>query len=182
MHNRDELLDAVTERFVSGLRLPAGGQHWPDWVRAVATELRSQLIEHPGLAELVLARAGATATGPTVLARFLDELESHGLDRAVAHVAWHASSPSSLAPSNRNVPAAQAANSPSEQCSTSPSPDCAPQPNNRRRQRRSPYSTPTPRREQAVNRAGGDVWQQPPINARWPSCSARRFARARSRR
>lgn len=28
---RDELLDAVTERFVSSLRLPAGGQPWPDW-------------------------------------------------------------------------------------------------------------------------------------------------------
>ena len=38
----------------------------------------------------MLARAGTTATGPDVLARFLDRLVSAGLDRALAHVAWHA--------------------------------------------------------------------------------------------
>lgn len=89
VRSRDELLDGVAERFVSGLRLPPAGQPWPDWVRAVAIELRAQLIEYPGLTELALARAGGTATGPAVLARFLDHLESQGLDRAVAHSAWH---------------------------------------------------------------------------------------------
>ncbi|HLR94403.1 MAG TPA: TetR family transcriptional regulator [Jiangellaceae bacterium] len=89
VRSRDELLDAVAERSVSGLRLPPTGQPWPDWVRAVATELRAQLIENPGLTELMLARAGATATGPAVLERFLDHLEAEGLDRAVAHLAWH---------------------------------------------------------------------------------------------
>lgn len=39
---------------------------------------------------MMLARAGTTATGPDVLARFLDRLVSAGLDRALAHVAWHA--------------------------------------------------------------------------------------------
>ncbi len=90
IRNRDDLLDAVTERFVASIRVPAGQQPWPDWVRTVAAGLRSQLIEHPGLTELMLARAGTTATGPSVLARFLDRLVSAGLDRALAHVAWHA--------------------------------------------------------------------------------------------
>jgi AcrR family transcriptional regulator len=88
--NREELLDAVTEHVVAGIRLPRGKQPWPDWVRAVAATLRAQLVVHPGLTELVLARAGSTTTGPRLLAEFLDRLQAAGLDRAVAHVAWHA--------------------------------------------------------------------------------------------
>jgi AcrR family transcriptional regulator len=88
--SRDDLLDAVTDRFVAGIRLPAGQQPWPDWARAVAARLRSQLIEQPGVTELLLARAGSTAAGPGTLTRFLDRLVSSGVDRAVAHVAWHA--------------------------------------------------------------------------------------------
>jgi TetR/AcrR family tetracycline transcriptional repressor len=88
--NREDLLDAVTDRFVASVRFPAGQQPWPGWVRAVAAGLRSQLIEHPGLTELMLTRAASTATGPELLTRFLDRLVSAGLDRAVAHVAWHA--------------------------------------------------------------------------------------------
>jgi AcrR family transcriptional regulator len=88
--SREDLLDAVAERFVSDIRLPAEEHPWPEWVRAAAAALRAQLLERPGLAELVLRRAGATATGPELLARFLDRLQGAGLDRATAHVAWHA--------------------------------------------------------------------------------------------
>lgn len=90
VHDREDLLGAVTDRFVASIRLPAGQQPWPDWVRAAAASLRSQLIGRPGLTELILARAGATAAGPGMLARFLDRLTSAGLHRALAHVAWHA--------------------------------------------------------------------------------------------
>lgn len=90
VRDREDLLGAVTDRFVASIRLPAGRQPWPDWVRAAAVSLRSQLISHPGLTELVLARGGATAAGPDMLARFLDRLTSAGIHRAVAHVAWHA--------------------------------------------------------------------------------------------
>lgn len=90
VHDREDLLGAVTDRFVASIRLPAGPQPWPDWVRAAAASLRSQLISHPGLTELILARAGATAAGPGMLARFLDRLTSAGIHPAVAHVAWHA--------------------------------------------------------------------------------------------
>jgi TetR/AcrR family transcriptional regulator, tetracycline repressor protein len=90
VHDREDLLGAVTDRFVASIRLPAGQQPWPDWVRAAATSLRWQLISHPGLTELILARAGATAAGPGLLERFLDRLASAGIHRALAHVAWHA--------------------------------------------------------------------------------------------
>lgn len=88
--SRDDLLDAVADRFAASITLPAGEQPWPDWVRTAASGLRAQLTRQPGITELLLARAGSTATGPKVLARFIDRLVSAGLDRAVAHVAWHA--------------------------------------------------------------------------------------------
>jgi TetR/AcrR family tetracycline transcriptional repressor len=75
---------------VAGIRLPAGQQPWPDWLRAAAVSLRAQLTGRPGLTELILARAGASAAGPDALARFLDRLTSAGIHRALAHVAWHA--------------------------------------------------------------------------------------------
>jgi AcrR family transcriptional regulator len=87
--SRDDLLDAVTEQAVANIQLPEGAQSWPEWVGAVAAGLRSQLSTSPGLTELVLARAGST-NGPVVLTAFLDRLETAGLDRAQAHVAWHA--------------------------------------------------------------------------------------------
>jgi TetR/AcrR family transcriptional regulator, tetracycline repressor protein len=90
VRDREDLLGAVTDRFVASIRLPAGQQPWPEWVRAAAASLRSQLTGHPGLTELILARAGAAAAGPGMLARFLDRLTSAGLHRALAHVAWHA--------------------------------------------------------------------------------------------
>lgn len=90
VRDREDLLGAVTDRFVASIRLPAGQQPWPDWYRAAAASLRSQLAGQPGLTELILARAGATAAGPGLLARFLDRLTAAGIHRAVAHVAWHA--------------------------------------------------------------------------------------------
>lgn len=90
IRDREDLLVAVTDRFVADIRLPAGQQPWPDWIRTAAASLRTQLGSHPGLTELILARAGATAAGPEMLARFLDRLTSAGMHRAVAHVAWHA--------------------------------------------------------------------------------------------
>jgi TetR/AcrR family transcriptional regulator, tetracycline repressor protein len=90
IHNREDLLDAVTDQFTERIRFPADDQPWPDWVRTAAVMLRSQLTENPGVTELMLARAGSTATGPSVLTGFLDRLETAGLDRAVAHLVWHA--------------------------------------------------------------------------------------------
>ena len=87
--SRDDLLDAVAERFVTGIRLPDDTQPWTAWLPNVAASLRRQLLERPGITEVVLRRAGATPTGPDLLARFLDRLEAAGLQRATAHLAWH---------------------------------------------------------------------------------------------
>lgn len=87
--SRDELLDAVTERFVAGFDLPDSDEPWPDWVRTVATRLHARLLRHAELATLVLSRVAGTATGPTVLRRFVDRLVAAGLDRPVAHLGWH---------------------------------------------------------------------------------------------
>lgn len=86
---RDELLDAVAERFLAAFALPDTDEPWPQWVRAVAAGLRSQLLGHPERAALMLSRAGGTAVGPIVLRRFVDRLVASGVDRAVAHLGWH---------------------------------------------------------------------------------------------
>lgn len=85
----DELLDAVTEQFVRDLRLPTSALDWPDWIRAAARDLRRQLGQRSGLTALALDRAGSTAAGPQLLAEFIDRLVAAGVDRAVAHLAWH---------------------------------------------------------------------------------------------
>lgn len=90
VHNRDELLDAVTEQFVRTLHLPPGGSPWPDWIRTAALDLRRQLGRQRSLTALVLDRAGTTAAGPRLLGEFIDRLVASGVDRAVAHLAWHA--------------------------------------------------------------------------------------------
>ncbi|MDN5916259.1 MAG: TetR/AcrR family transcriptional regulator [Pseudonocardia sp.] len=88
--SRDELLQAVTERFVAGFDLTGvGEQPWPQWVRSVAVDLRRRMLDHPERAELVLTRAPGTPASRTFLQRFLDDLVAAGLERSTAHVAWH---------------------------------------------------------------------------------------------
>lgn len=90
IRDREELLDAVTDSVLADIQLPAVEQSWQEWIATVAGDLRCQLLAHRGLTELILARAGSTAAGSDVLSGFLDQLETAGVDRAVAHVAWHA--------------------------------------------------------------------------------------------
>ncbi|GIL29722.1 TetR family transcriptional regulator [Actinocatenispora comari] len=86
---REELLDAVAERYLAEFVLPDTGEPWPEWVRTVAIGLRAQLLDHPERAALLLSRAGGTALGPVVLRRFVDRLVAAGVDRAIAHLGWH---------------------------------------------------------------------------------------------
>lgn len=90
IRDRAELLDAVTETFARQIAFPPVVAPWPAWVRSVAVALREQMLEHPGRAELLLGRAGATPAGPVAITAFLDASGSLGVDRATAHLAWHA--------------------------------------------------------------------------------------------
>lgn len=86
----DDLLEAVTGRFVATFDLPADEQPWPAWIATTATGLRARMLARPELTDLLLARAPATTAGPAFLHRFLNHLQAAGVSRAVAHVAWHA--------------------------------------------------------------------------------------------
>jgi TetR/AcrR family transcriptional regulator, tetracycline repressor protein len=88
--DRDDLLDAVVDLYVSELVLPVRDGEWPGWVRSVAVSFREQLLRNPGRTELFLARAGTTAAGPATIDAFVGELASLGVDRATGHLAWHA--------------------------------------------------------------------------------------------
>jgi TetR/AcrR family tetracycline transcriptional repressor len=88
--NREELLQAVTDRFVAGFAVSgADDRPWPEWVRTVAADLRRRMLSHPERAELVLTRAPGSAAGHAFLQRFLEELTAAGVNRATAHVVWH---------------------------------------------------------------------------------------------
>lgn len=87
---RDELLDAVTARFIEGMVLPKIGDHdWIAWARAVAVDLRRRMTERPAMGELLVARAPDVAAGPLYQARVFAGLEAAGLPRPDAHLAWH---------------------------------------------------------------------------------------------
>lgn len=87
---REELLQAVTERFVAGIDVrPRPDGPWRYWVRSVATDLHRQMLAHPHRAELMVSRAPGSPAGRTFLHDFLDELETAGVHRATAHEIWH---------------------------------------------------------------------------------------------
>lgn len=87
---RDDLLQAVAERFVGGIVLsPRPEAPWPTWARSMATDLRRQMLAHPHRAELLVSRAPGSPAGHKFLHDFLDELEASGVHRATAHETWH---------------------------------------------------------------------------------------------
>ena len=90
VRDRDDLLDAVAERFVETFELPAGDASWPDWVRQVARRLRGHMRAHPHLTMLVLARRAAGPARPALLRAFMTRLERCGVHPATAHAGWHA--------------------------------------------------------------------------------------------
>ena len=91
VEGRDDLLDAVAARFVGGFEVVAvGEQEWPRWIRSVALDWLGRMRQRPELAELMLTRAPGTAAGTAFLRNFVGELSAAGVDRATAHVAWHA--------------------------------------------------------------------------------------------
>ncbi|MBD3782065.1 MAG: TetR family transcriptional regulator, partial [Micrococcales bacterium] len=88
--SRDDLLTAVAERRLSAFRLPKAAGPWPEWLAAVATALHAWLGGRPRLTGVVLAHVGSTRTGRQLLTAVLDRLEDEGVERATAHLAWHA--------------------------------------------------------------------------------------------
>ncbi|MHC1559259.1 TetR/AcrR family transcriptional regulator [Actinomycetospora sp. C-140] len=86
---RDDLLDAVTIRFLESMVIPAPSDDWSAWARAVAIELRRRMSEHPHHGDLLIARAPDVEAGPVYQARVFAGLEAAGLPRADAHLAWH---------------------------------------------------------------------------------------------
>lgn len=87
--NLDELLTAVVAAAVADFELSDSPGTWDEWLRDVGVEMRSWLIERPQVAGLILERAGSTTAGPDLLHRVTDRLSASGVDRTVAHMAWH---------------------------------------------------------------------------------------------
>lgn len=88
--NLDELYSAVVSEALAAFDLSDDPGTWQEWLRAVAIDIRQWLLTRPQTAGLILERAGSTADGPDLLNRVTDRLSAAGVDRTIAHLAWHA--------------------------------------------------------------------------------------------
>jgi AcrR family transcriptional regulator len=89
VRNLDELLTAVVTAAVAQFELSDSPGTWQQWLQTIGREMRSWLLERPEIAGLILERAGSTPAGPHLLTRVTDRLGASGVDRTVAHLAWH---------------------------------------------------------------------------------------------
>lgn len=87
--NLDDLLTGVVAAAVADFELTDAPGTWDVWLRAVGAEMRAWLLERPHIAGLILERAGSTTAGPDLLNRVTERLSASGVDRTVAHMAWH---------------------------------------------------------------------------------------------
>jgi len=87
--NLDELLSAVVADAVADIDLTDHPGPWQEWLRHLAVDIRAWLLERPNTAGLILERAGSTNAGPELLNRVTERLSTAGVDRTVAHMAWH---------------------------------------------------------------------------------------------
>lgn len=87
--NLDELLTAVVTAAVAEFELSDAPGTWDEWLLTIGIEMRTWLLERPQLAGLILERAGSTTAGPDLLRRVTERLSASGVDRTVAHMAWH---------------------------------------------------------------------------------------------
>lgn len=84
--SRDELTAAAAEAVVATIDVPSpDGLDWDDWLRLVATAVRSRLVDRPGLVPLVLEQWASTRSGAQLVGATLDVLlEAAGHDLAGA--------------------------------------------------------------------------------------------------
>ncbi len=90
VQNRDELLDAVADRFIARFELLRSDLRWQDAVRRAARSARGHLLSHPHLTDLLLARPAAVPATRAFIGSFIEVLEAAGLDAALARATMHA--------------------------------------------------------------------------------------------
>lgn len=88
--DKDALLDAVADRFLRDLRLPADDGDWARYVVAFGEALRTAWTMHPHLLAVLVTRPGRGAAHDGLVAAFVSTLVSGGLSPDLAHTAWHA--------------------------------------------------------------------------------------------
>lgn len=88
--NRDDLLDAIADAFLATFRLPSPGLDSRIWTRRFSRSAWRQLVAHPHLAELVVARPVSGPATFEIYERFLTVMSRAGFDATLAHHSWHA--------------------------------------------------------------------------------------------
>lgn len=88
--DRNELLDAVANRFIEQFEPIRPDLPWQEAVRWAALSGREHLLANPNMADLLLARPAAVPATRTYMQDFTEVLEQSGLDPATAHSTMHA--------------------------------------------------------------------------------------------
>jgi AcrR family transcriptional regulator len=82
--NKDDLYDAVRNHLMGLLPLVPVGESWQDQVRAVCRSLRSLMLQHPCLAQLLAGRPLSGHETARVAEGLLGVLRSAGFDKQTA--------------------------------------------------------------------------------------------------
>ena len=90
VRDRDELLDAVADRFMERFEAVPSDLPWQEAVRKAALSARDHLLRHPHLTDLLLARPAAVPATRTLIRGFIEVLQDAGVDPSTAHATMHA--------------------------------------------------------------------------------------------
>jgi AcrR family transcriptional regulator len=89
VHNKDDLLDGMTDAVISEIPLSSGGDDWKKSLRQMALAAREVMLRHPWAPRIIETR---TAPGPAALGYInavLGTLREGGFTIAQAHSAIH---------------------------------------------------------------------------------------------
>lgn len=87
VENKRDLLDALHEHLIGGLRIPDTGP-WQERVRTVALDFRTVMAAHPKLVPLLASRPASTPRALDVLEAGVTVLEEAGFDEQEALIAF----------------------------------------------------------------------------------------------
>lgn len=91
--NKSDLIDAVVDRVVEGFAPPSAPGGWQDQVRAISTNVRSAMLEHPELAYLIGRELRRSPTSLRVNVEIIQRLRDAGVpSELLADTYWAMSS------------------------------------------------------------------------------------------
>lgn len=91
--NKSDLIDAVVDRIVEGFAPPLNTGGWQDQIRAIATNVRSAMLAHPELADVIGRELRRSPTSLRINVEIIQRLSAAGVPAGLlADTYWAMSS------------------------------------------------------------------------------------------